>query len=1178
MYKLKRVSVIVVIISLMIFVGNIHVFAVTEEQNGLEVSITTDKTQYDISEQVKMSITFNNKSNVDIENITFQSIFPKEYRCSDDTKTIGTLKNGKNTKADIFFTVNTQKETSDKMDMIILIVILSVLLVIIFVLVGVLITQQKQKTQFMSLILIVSVIIGIISHSSVYVFADEIENQVTKSFSLLEEVKIDDKNKSFGIKVSYLLPDNKQNTSNAQYGQIYSNSIDEAHIYHEENDVSYIDNEILIVTKDGTTKEAVYDIAKKYQTEVVGMIEISGDYQLKTKNKLPVEELNALVIDIQKENIIETASLNYVRTYSSNDVEESNGFYYGKKWQNDLQNNTDAKGKSWGLEAIETIGAWELLNKNSQRIKPVKVGIVDGGFDINHKDLGFAEWFYEDGKNDKSSNEKSYINHGTHVSGIIGAKNNDNKGICGVYPYGDNNLYALSIENLTKYSENGDWAISSMHHKVAYAELIVRNIKVINESMGFNWYKYGDFEKNRIALKKWIETNDFSAFEKVSSIFADFLNRMLQKGYDFVIVSAAGNDSNKSVGHLESKYMSWTNLIGEKKYLNVYNRIIVVGAVDKKFNVSYYSNGGTRVDIYAPGDNIYSTTYNNGYGYDTGTSMAAPHVSGVAAMVWSANNNLTGSEVKKIVCETRNKRCISCQMVDAHSAVEKALKRDTVTTDVNPERNSVVAMAFVVNADNENDVIADAKLTFTAKNNKNKTYTTESDKYGHFEISIPKGEYNLSVRANKYTDYTGSVSIKSDGVNYIDKVRMKKQQSVQLQHTQLPTAVVTPQISDYDTAEDLINKPVTEIVKMMDKSFNLKTEGGSYYFYNYDKLPGMDFFIKGVEYGQDEKAKEMINNGFVDIWGIQVNSSGKGCRNGDKILKADMDFAQCAEIYGKFSCQPTTGAFISGAMEALGYKQEKDTYTITINFKLTDTTLPFLSEATATNNYGEISYDKMLKANPPIRNIVIVRNETEYKYYIHSEKIQKYNDRIYYTSEFQHEGITGQLDLSSLDSKYIALPRFTDKQIDNFVIYNDKIYFTDQAVGTSPEPKLSTLYQCNMNGNNLIVIDRNTDKSFLLEYNTIRYSLNSGQEFRRYDITTNQVQNIEKSNNYIVPSQIFTWEQQWGIENGARYLNGIYYKEIHDDPTDYSHNILYYRKDILTGEVVQIGKGYTPSR
>ena len=97
MYKLKRVSVIVVIISLMIFVGNIHVFAVTEEQNGLEVSITTDKTQYDISEQVKMSITFNNKSNVDIENITF-----KEYRCSDDTKTIGTLKNGKNTKADIF--------------------------------------------------------------------------------------------------------------------------------------------------------------------------------------------------------------------------------------------------------------------------------------------------------------------------------------------------------------------------------------------------------------------------------------------------------------------------------------------------------------------------------------------------------------------------------------------------------------------------------------------------------------------------------------------------------------------------------------------------------------------------------------------------------------------------------------------------------------------------------------------------------------------------------------------------------------------------------------------------------------------------------------------------------------------------------------------------------------------
>ena len=102
----------------------------------------------------------------------------------------------------------------------------------------------------------------------------------------------------------------------------------------------------------------------------------------------------------------------------------------------------------------------------------------------------------------------------------------------------------------------------------------------------------------------------------------------------------------------------------------MYDRIIVVGAVDALLNITKYSDGGPRVDIYAPGGDedaqltagilapgnlfnfaIFSTLPDNQYGHMGGTSMAAPHVAGVAAMVWSANNTLTGSQVKRILLD-----------------------------------------------------------------------------------------------------------------------------------------------------------------------------------------------------------------------------------------------------------------------------------------------------------------------------------------------------------------------------------------------------------------------------------------------------------------------------------------------------------------------------------------------
>ena len=463
------------------------------------------------------------------------------------------------------------------------------------------------------------------------------------------------------------------------YGKLYYNPVDDSHIIEDDMD-RFIDNEILIVVNDGVAKNQVQQLSEKYNAEIVGEIEVTGDYQLRFSDFSSKEALENTLQLIMNEDIISTASLNYVAEYSeSKQTEECDGFYYGKKWQSDLQNFNNAKGKSWGIEAISVTGAWDKLTHTSRTIKPVNIGLIDAGFDVNHEDLQFAEVFYDNGTNGLSA---GYVAHGTHVAGTMAAKNNDTTGICGVYPYGAGRLYGVSNCKDDKGNPQGaiQYNSSLIAEKVSYAELIVRNVKVINNSRGISWSKKNDF-------KNWYDKTStdshFSGFSECSDYLGAFFQKLIDKGYDFVIVSSAGNNSRGLPTKFDAAYSSYLNGISQSKYPDVYNRVIVVGAVDYKLNVAAYSDGGARVDIYAPGGDkgsgnkeIYSTLENNKYGYMHGTSMAAPHVSGVAAMVWSANNSLTGAEVKESITRRWSGRCTSCHMVDAYMAVGHALGGD----------------------------------------------------------------------------------------------------------------------------------------------------------------------------------------------------------------------------------------------------------------------------------------------------------------------------------------------------------------------------------------------------------------------------------------------------------------------------------------------------------------------
>lgn len=313
-------------------------------------------------------------------------------------------------------------------------------------------------------------------------------------------------------------------TQNTEYGAMYYSPLEEEHIA-ESGNVRYVDNEVLVTAKSGTSREKIEALAKKYSAEIVGEIAISDDYQLRFNDTYTLDELKKTVKRLSDEPVVDIAIPDFVDNFSAESASEQKPlaliptgsqlpdrsvitdpnaelnekyYKYGSKWDNEIENTEEEGSKSWGFERIKTVEAWALLKETQRRIDPVRLGLIDGGFNEKHEDLKgcFAQIFYDCGSNGYSLREelenasdsgmtdddikelKSALSHGTHVAGTMAANTANSKGICGVYPYGENNLYGVSFSG---FEENNTTLIGE---KLAFAELIVRNVKVINCSFG----------------------------------------------------------------------------------------------------------------------------------------------------------------------------------------------------------------------------------------------------------------------------------------------------------------------------------------------------------------------------------------------------------------------------------------------------------------------------------------------------------------------------------------------------------------------------------------------------------------------------------------------------------------------------------------------------------------------
>lgn len=261
---------------------------------------------------------------------------------------------------------------------------------------------------------------------------------------------------------------------------------------------------------------------------------------------------------------------------------------------------------------INVMPVWE--NYTTGR-SDVIVGVVDQGVDASHEDLSGN---YAGGFNFARNNTKvTADDHGTHVAGTIAAVNNNGKGVAGIAG-GDAaakipGVKILSCQIMDDDAPQQGSGAEAIKWSADHGAVISQN------SWGFEFERYEDAKASKIPsyLKDAIDY-----FIRHAGVNADGVQTGPMKGG--VVIFAAGNDG-------------WdANPIAE------YDPVIAVGSIAPDFSRAYYSNYGPWVDIAAPGGDynysngqVYSTLPNNKYGYMQGTSMACPHVSGVAALLVS---------------------------------------------------------------------------------------------------------------------------------------------------------------------------------------------------------------------------------------------------------------------------------------------------------------------------------------------------------------------------------------------------------------------------------------------------------------------------------------------------------------------------------------------------------------
>lgn len=271
--------------------------------------------------------------------------------------------------------------------------------------------------------------------------------------------------------------------------------------------------------------------------------------------------------------------------------------------------------------------AWETGVTGS---KDVVVAIIDGGFQVDHPDLKDNVWINTAELNGKpgvdddgdgyvddiygynfviNSSDINAHSHGTHVAGTVGATNNNGIGVCGVAGGSDGKGGVKMMVCQVFDSRASSSAVADFGAAIVYAA--DRGASIAQCSWGAG--------------------------------VADEEDKSVTEAVDYFTKNGGGDKMNGGL----CIFASGNNGEEGNYYPGCLDKVVAVGSMAPDGSVAYYSNRGKWVDVTAPGgleDNgqqygVLSTLPNSTYGYNEGTSMACPHVSGIAALILSKYGN-----------------------------------------------------------------------------------------------------------------------------------------------------------------------------------------------------------------------------------------------------------------------------------------------------------------------------------------------------------------------------------------------------------------------------------------------------------------------------------------------------------------------------------------------------------
>lgn len=512
-----------------------------------------------------------------------------------------------------------------------------------------------------------------------------------------------------------------------------------------EDSTTYINDAITVFFSDDATLLDKKKVVKALDGEIVGKVDFMNEYEIKIERS-DFYEINNLCDELMENDKVEFASCSLAEKITPDYV--PNDPWNLTDWDDDALDRRSLY-SNWWIKATDTDKAWDY----DEYFSDINVGIVDTGFDPTHEDLEgkivFPNEFFE------KNNAPSY--HGNHVAGIIGATQDNEKGLTGIVR--DGKLVCIDWE---ANEEQGQKWNNSARIMTGFVNAVRAEAKVVNFSLGSSGTIKNGIDRLQIVKDTQGKFNSY------------YIAKMLQRGYDFICCQSAGNGvyKNDKFAYAVDASNNGTfcpitvdNAVKTVKGVTpqeIVDRIIIVAAAKftgfNTYEQADFSNGGSQVSICAPGYDIYSTYYKGdgkdynycSYAYLNGTSMAAPIVTGIASLVWSVNPSFTGAQVKHFVCDEENTKYEvadssselhlptgTMRMVNAQLAVEAAIKEcENYGTVTGRLEWAKITPSKVID------------FTITSKKT-GMVYRLMTDTTGNFNVKLPAGSYTLDLSGKK---------------------------------------------------------------------------------------------------------------------------------------------------------------------------------------------------------------------------------------------------------------------------------------------------------------------------------------------------------------------------------------------------------------------------------------------